>query len=112
MGQIQSAISSEPLDVPKITQLKRSLGDKLQSLSTLDEEILLLTPVEAVENEIVQADEIKELIYTALSKLEIALNPALISVVRTDPPAADPPHTEPSVIVTADPTTPGATPPA
>ena len=44
LGQIEPAITAEPLDVSKINQLKRSLEDKLQSLSDLDQAILDLTP--------------------------------------------------------------------
>lgn len=62
LGQVQPSITSEPLDVSKVTQLKRSLEGKLQSLSTLDDEILALTP-EAIEDEIVQADVNKEHIH-------------------------------------------------
>ena len=64
------------MDVAKITQLRRSVEDKLKALNTLDDTILTLTPEEAIEEEIVQADEIRELIYTALSRLELALKPA------------------------------------
>ena len=42
LGQIQPAIGSEPLDVAKIDQLKRSLEEKLKSLSLLDDEDLTL----------------------------------------------------------------------
>ena len=76
LGQVQPSITTETPDIPKITQLKRSLEEKLHSLSTLDEEILLLTPEEEIEEEIVQADEIKERVYTALSRLELTLEPA------------------------------------
>ena len=76
LGQVESAVVGESLDVAKITQLRRSLEDKLKALNTLDDTILTLTPEEAIEEEIVQADEIRELIYTALSRLELALKPA------------------------------------
>ena len=95
LGQVQPSITSEPLDVSKITQLKRSLEGKLQSLSTLDDEILALTPEEAIEDEIVQADEMKEHIYTALAKLELALKPFTAAAVHADLPAVDPSSTEP-----------------
>ena len=72
MGQVDPAIASEPADVSKMNQLKQSLKNKLQSLSALDEGILSLTPADNVE-EIVQADEIQERVYIALSKLELAL---------------------------------------
>ena len=75
LGQIDPAVTTEPLEVPKITQLRRSLEDKLTSLTALDNEILPLLDKEAIEAEIVQADEIKEQVYAALSKLEVALKP-------------------------------------
>ena len=53
LGQVDTAIAGVPLDVAKITQLKRSLEDKLKSLNILDEEILALTPEDAIEGEIV-----------------------------------------------------------
>ena len=75
LGQVQPSIASDPRDVSKIKQLKRSLKDKLQSLSDLDQGILELTPEEAIETEIVQADEIKERIHVALSQLDHGLSP-------------------------------------
>ena len=60
LGQVGPAIAADPLDVSKINQLKRSLEDKLRSLSDLDQSILDLTPEDSLEDEIVQADEIKE----------------------------------------------------
>ena len=32
LEQVQASIAAEPLDIPKINQLKRSLEEKLQSL--------------------------------------------------------------------------------
>ena len=60
LGQVEPVITADPLDVSKINQLKRSLDDKLRSLSDLDQAILDLTPEESIEAEIVQADETKE----------------------------------------------------
>ena len=54
LGQIDPAVTTEPLEVPKITQLRRSLEDKLTSLTALDNEILPLLDEEAIEAEIVQ----------------------------------------------------------
>ena len=50
-----------------ISQLKRSLEEKLQTLTKCDEEILQLVPEGDIEEEIVWADEIMELLYNALS---------------------------------------------
>ena len=96
MGQVDTAIASVLLDVAKITQLKRSLEDKPKALNVLDEEILTLTPEDAIEGEIVQAYEVRELIYTALSRLELAQQPLPVSAVRTERPS-DPLVTEPPV---------------
>ena len=90
LGQVDAAITSVPLDVAKITQLKRSLEDKLTSLNTLDEGILTLTPEEAIEEEIVQDDEVREQIYTALSRLELALKAVPVPTVHTESPLEAP----------------------
>ena len=94
-GQIEPAVTGDFLDVSKVNQLKRSLEEKLRSLSRLDDEILNLTSEEVIE-EIIQADEVKEHIYTALSKLELTLKPPPPTVVpHTRPPAV---RTEPSTV--------------
>lgn len=49
LGQIGPAITAEPLDISKINHLKRSLEDKLQSLSDLDQAILHLTLEDSIE---------------------------------------------------------------
>ena len=97
------SIAGVPLDVTKITQLKQSLEDKLKSLNILDKEILSLTPEDAIEGEIFQADEVRELIYTALSRLELAQKPLPVPAVRTER-LSDPPVTEPPVGPTDPPT--------
>ena len=114
LGQVEPAIAADPLDVSKINQLKRSLEDKLQSLSDLDQGILELTPEDSIETEIVQADEIRERLYAALSKLDLCLSPTIphgrahtTDQPITDPHAVDPPATDPSA---TDP--PAADPPA
>ena len=102
MGQVEPSITADPLDVSKINQLKRSLEDKLQSLSDLDQGILDLTPEDSIEDEIIQADEIKERLYAALSKLDHCLSPPSRAHVTlptpgrpaVDPPTADPPATD------------------
>lgn len=105
LGQDQPAITAKPLNVSKINQLKRSLEDKLHTLSVLDEEILGLMEGEAIEEEIVQADEIKECIYAAQSRLDYAslpVRPSTMDPPTADwpptvaPPARDPPTNDPS----------------
>ena len=71
MGQVGPTLAADPLDVSKINQLKRSLEDKLKSLSDLDEGILDLTPEDSIEAEIVHADEVKEDIFAASLKLDL-----------------------------------------
>lgn len=73
--------------------MKRSLEEKLGSL---DEEILELTPEDAIEAEIIQADEVKERIYAALSKMDNRVTHTPTS--RTDPPAVDQPIVDPPAI--------------
>ena len=91
LGQVEPAITADPLDVSKITQLKQSLDDKLRSLSDLDEVILDLTPEESIEADIIQADEAKEQLYSALMKLDHCLSASTPSPTRaaavTRPPA-------------------------
>lgn len=102
LGEVQPSIDSEPLDNAKISQLKRSLEEKLRFLSGLDEEILALIPEEAIEDEILRADEIKQGIYISLSKLNLILPQATpLPIDRRDPPA-DPPAAD---LPTADPPT-------
>ena len=67
LGQVDPCLAAGPLDALKVTQCKRSLKSKLRALTTLHEEILDLTAEKGVEAEIVQADEVKEGIYGALS---------------------------------------------
>ena len=60
LGEIHESISATPRDNFKISQLKRSLEEKLQTLTKYDEEILPLVPEGDIEEEIVRADKIKE----------------------------------------------------
>ena len=46
LGQVDPAIASEPADVSKMNQLKRSLENKLQSLSALDEGLQSLSALD------------------------------------------------------------------
>ena len=57
-------------DTSKLTQLKTSLQEKLESLRQLDSEILDLTEEDHLVNEIEQADIFKEEIYTAQTKID------------------------------------------
>ena len=86
LGQVDAATAAS--DVAKIIQLKRSLEDKLKSLNTLDEEILALTAEGDIEDEIVQADEVREqILYTALSRLELAPKTVPATGASTEKPS-------------------------
>ena len=74
LGQVGTAVDTQPPNGPKISQLKRSLEEKLQILSNLDDKILVVTPGEDIETEIIQADEVKERIFLALLQLDAASN--------------------------------------
>ena len=69
LGQIDSCLAAVPFEASKVTQCKQSLESKLQACTTLDDEILDLTDDDGAEAEIVQANEVKESIYRALSQL-------------------------------------------
>lgn len=79
----------------------------MQCLSEFDQDILDI----AIEDEIVQADEIKERLYAALSKLDPCLSslgrtppttPPVVDAPTTSPPARDPPAADhPGVELTA-----------
>lgn len=60
LGKIQTSISSQPTDIARIAKLQQSIEDKLQVLAALDE-FLALTENDAVEEEIVSKDKLKEL---------------------------------------------------
>ena len=93
-------LSATPRDNFKISQLKRSLEEKLQTLTKCDEEILSLVPEGDIEEEIVRADKIKERLYNALSLLEsssqMASYPTNASPVAIEPSTAtDSPDVDP-----------------
>ena len=76
------------VDTAKLTQLRLSLQEKLDTLKCLDEEILELMEENNFEDEIKQADSFKEGIYSAMAKIDklcITTPPATISV----PPPSD-----------------------
>ena len=89
LGETRESVSATPRDNFKISQLKRSLEEKLQTLTKCDEEILSLVPEGDIEEEIVRADEIKERLYNALSLLESSSQPAS-SPTNASPVAIEP----------------------
>ena len=73
------------VDMSKLTQLKLSLQEKLETLKQLDGEILELTEEAKLEDEIGQADSYKEGIYSAMVKID-----KLCLTTPTPSPAAPP----------------------
>ena len=102
LGETRESVSATPRDNFKISQLKRSLEEKLQTLTKCDEEILSLVPEGDIEEEIVRADEIKERLYNALSLLESSSQPA------SSPTNASPVAIEPSTATDSPDVDPGS----
>lgn len=75
LGEVNTAVTAECIERTKMGQLKRSLENKLQVLTGLDEEILGMTHQENLEEEIIQVDQVRDGIYLALSKVELAMTP-------------------------------------
>ena len=73
IGRINTALAASPADEDKLRQLQLSLTDKLQVLKILDDDIVDSTPEDELAREIEQADEAREEIHLALTKLERAL---------------------------------------
>ena len=67
--------SPDALDRPKLSQLERSLKEKLQEIKAMDAEILKFVTEEEME-EITQADLYKERIYSTLISIEDTLKPS------------------------------------
>ena len=67
---LAAANPTSTVDTAKLTQLKLSLQEKLDTLRRLDEEVLeLLTEKDDFEDEIKQAGSFKEGIYSAMVKI-------------------------------------------
>lgn len=77
LNQIDAALGEGPPNPDDLTVLKMSLKEKLDTLKSLDMEILGLIPEEELGKEIEQADEYKESVYRALTRIDRAQ--ALIS---------------------------------
>ena len=63
------------LDVTKLLQLKLSLEEKLSTLKQLDGEILDLVEEEAVDDEIAQADDCKDIVPLLLPVAPLTIEP-------------------------------------
>ncbi len=70
LGQVEPALAATPVDIDRISQLKRTLEGKLETLKSLDGEVVEATPDEGVEDEIQQTNE---RLYGSLSRINNAL---------------------------------------
>ena len=71
LGQLDSELGTTPPDYTKVSQLKRSLEEKIDTIKTLDADILNLVSDEAeLASEIELADDFKAVVYAAIIKAE------------------------------------------
>ena len=83
LGQITSALTETPPDTGRLTLLKLTLSEKLETLKGLDAEIMEITPKEGLDDEIGRSDEFKERLYDALTRINKKISPALPTVARS-----------------------------
>ena len=89
MSQVDSELATSSPDFVRLSQLKRSLEEKLETLNLLDAEVLELVEEEAVlADEIEQADDFKGTIYAATIKAERRDQPMLPSSGRASASSA------------------------
>jgi len=70
MNTIDTLLAEESPDLARLAQLKRSLEEKLSTLTRLDSEISDLTEDENLDAEIQEADEYKDRVYGAIVRLD------------------------------------------
>ena len=73
LGQLAVALGETPPNPDRLSLLKQTLEQKLDTLKGLDTE---LTPEETLDDEIQQVDEYQERIYEALTRIKRAEPPA------------------------------------
>ena len=66
LTQVEESLAASPPDVARLSQMKLSLQEKLETLKLLDGEIVDLTEESHLADEIEQADGFKERIYAAV----------------------------------------------
>ena len=79
LSQIDALLEQESPDLSKLSQLKLSLHEKLETLKLLDGEMLDLVEEEELTSEIEQADAFKEGIYTAVIKIDKRVGEASVT---------------------------------
>ena len=85
IGNTEDLLKMAGSDVLRLTQLSRSLKEKLDVLTTLDGEIINLVDEGSVRDEIEQADTFKEGIYSTLVKIEKYCAPSPIAPPTVPP---------------------------
>ena len=88
LTQINALLADESPDLSKLSQLKLSLQEKLETIKLLDGEMLGLVDEGDLTLEIEQANDFKEGIYTAVIKIDKIVNRA--SLPTPDRPAETP----------------------
>jgi len=116
MNTIDALLAEESPDLARLAQLKRSLEEKLSTLTRLDSEILDLTEDENLDAEIQEADEYKDRVYGANVRLDkrtcTPTGPVALPVTTpVTTSAATPPAGAPVVVTTAPTTEPLVTTP-
>ena len=106
INQATTAMEAAEVDTDQLQLTKQLLLEKTKLLKTLDEEIAELVPEDQLEDEIQQADQQIERVYSTIAKITKALGPPPrartptppVERVETDPPAPaarrSPPPTE------------------
>ena len=70
LNQVEKTLAIEPPNAPKLMLLKMSLEEKLDTLKTLDNEVVDLIEEEAALEEIEQVDKFKQSIYAVMIKIK------------------------------------------
>ena len=83
LSQIDTLLEQESPDLSKLSQLKLSLHEKLETLKLLDGEMLDLVEEEELTSEIEQADAFKAGIYMAVIKIDKRVGEAHVSSPET-----------------------------
>ena len=86
VNKARELLAEDAPDVAKLSQLRLSLQEKLDVLKQLDGEILDLVDESSVAEEIEQADEFKEDVYTILIGIE-HISRDLLHDMTSQPPS-------------------------
>ena len=83
INQATATLGAAEVDIDELKLIKQLLMEKTRTLKSLDEEIAELVPEEELEEEIQQADQQIERVYSTIAKINKALGP---NVRATTPP--------------------------